>query len=156
MKMFEGDPVRPHVDRLMEGVEPKVGDRYQHDDLAHIAGVKYRTGRYFAVMGAWKKRLRDLGFDLQVNPGIGYIVLTANESVDAGCRDARFSVRKMRRALSRISRANVAELDEIHRRRYDHAATLRQIVDDASRGVREMTFAARAIGNPRAPGEQAA
>lgn len=158
MKLFEGDPVKPHVDKLMEHITPKIGDVYQHADIAHVAEVEYPSSRYRSIITAWKKRLmRELNIDLDSVSGIGYRVLDDNERVAVGIKDFATSVRHMGHSVDRISRADTAKLDDMHRRQQDHAVRLTQeIVASGRKASKHIGFAGRVVSLPRPPKKESA
>lgn len=150
-KAFVGEPIRPHVELLMESIKPEAGDAYSHRQLADVAGLTYPSARYMAVIGAWKRRLlREVNVDLQSVPSFGYRVLDDNERVGAGIRDFSRSVRSMGKSADRISRADVAKLDDHHRRQQDHAVRLtQQLVASGRSAAKEIGLAGRVVSLPR-------
>jgi hypothetical protein len=151
MKQFEGDPIKPQVDKLMEAIKPKSGDVYLHQDIAHIAGVEYGTARYRTLIAAYKKRLfLEQNIDIDAVIGSGYRILDENERVDAGHKDFSQSVRNMGRATNRMQKAVTADLDDVHRRKQDHGVRLAQAVVQSGRSAqKQIAIAGRIVLLPR-------
>lgn len=151
MKPFEGKPVKPHVDRLMEAHEMKQGDVLMHEDIAHAAGVEYGTAQYRSVIQSWKARMfREKNIDIASKPGIGYMALDDNERVSYGIKDFSHSVRRMGRSANRISSADTAKLDDNHRRQQDHAVRLTQeLVQSGRKAAKQIGLAGRVVTLPR-------
>lgn len=150
MKLFQGDPIKPHVDKLMEGITPRIEDVYDHNDIAHISGIDYPSHRYRALINAWRKRLRrELNIDIASVPNVGYRVLNDNERVSAGVKDFAASVRDMGRSVDRMQRADTSKLDEMHRKQQDHAIRLKQVLDHGRKEARQIGFAGRVVTLPR-------
>lgn len=150
-KNFEGEPIKPNVDLLIEGLKLQIGDVVRHDDIADVSGVEYKSSRYRSVVDAWRKRLlREMNLDLQAVAGYGYRVLDDNERVRAGIKDFSQSVRRMGRSVDRMQRADAAKLDDNHRRQQDHAVRLTQaIVQSGRKAAKEIGFAGRVVSLPQ-------
>lgn len=151
MKLFEGDSIKPCVERLMEQIKPQPGDVYQHPDIAHIAECDYPSNRYASVISAWRKRLlREINIDVEVIVGIGYRVLEENERVSVGIKDFSQAVRQVGRSAERIARADTKKLDDMRRRQQDHAVRLtREIAESGRKASRQIGFAGRVVTLPR-------
>jgi hypothetical protein len=151
-KLFEGQPIKPNVDRLIEQLKPNTGDVFQHEDIAHVAGVTYPSGRYRSLIASWRSRLsRELNIDIAPVSGVGYRVLDDNERVAYGIKDYGHSVRRMGRSANRIATAVTAKLDDNHRRQQDHAVRLTQeLVQSARKVSKQIGIAGRVVTLPRA------
>lgn len=152
MKVFEGKPIKPHVDKLMETLDLKVGGVYLHQDIANIAGVEYPSHRYRTVVAAFRRRLlTEANLDMEPVIGAGYRILDDNERVGVGVRDFARSARRMGRSADRVARADTAKLDEQHRRKQEHAMRLiAQTVDAARSSVKRIAIAGSIVSLPRA------
>lgn len=150
-KPFEGESIKPHVDRLMEAYEIKQGDVLMHEDIAHTAGVEYGSARYRSLIQSWRARLmREKNIDIQSKPGIGYMALYENERVAYGIKDFSHSVRRMGKSVNRIAAADTAKLDDIHRRQQDHAVRLTQeLVQSGRKASKQIGLAGRVVTLPR-------
>lgn len=157
MKSFEGQAIKPHVDKLLEAFKPKEGDVFLHQDIAHVSGVPYKSTRYGGVIAGWKKvLLREHNIDLEAIPGIGFRCLTDNERVSVGLKDFQHSVRRTGKSYERIARADTAKLDENHRRQQDHASRLIQnLVDSGRKASKQIALAGRVVSLPRKKEESA-
>lgn len=112
MKPFEGQAIKPHVDKLLEAFQPKPGDVFLHQDIAHASGIAYKSSRYGGLIVAWKKALMHAAnVDLEVVQGIGYRCLSDNERVGVGIKDFSHGVRRIGKAAERIARADTVKLD---------------------------------------------
>ena len=158
MKPFEGDPIKPALDRLMDQIKPQEGEVYQHPDIAHVAGCEYPSARYNGIVQSWKKRLlRELNVDIEAVVCIGYRVLTDNERVGVGIHDFSRSVRHMGKSAERIARADAKKLDDNHRKQQDHAVRLTQeLVNSGRKASRQIGVAGRIVSLPRPKQAQSA
>lgn len=151
-KPFDGDPIKPQVDKLMaQFSELKAGDVLMHEDIAHVAGSEYGTSRYRSVVNAWRHRLlREKNIDIAPRSGIGYFVLSENERVSYGIGDFALSVRRMGKSASRIAAAESAKLDDNHRRQQDHAVRLTQeLVQSGRKVAKQIAVSGRVVTLPR-------
>lgn len=151
MKPFQGQAMKPHLDKLLEAFKPKEGDVFLHQDIAHVSGISYKSSRYSGLIVAWKKWLmREANIDLESVKDVGYRCLSDNERVSVGIKDFSHSVRNTARAANRISLADTAKLDENHRRQQDHAGRLMQsLVDSGRKAAKQISLAGRVVLLPR-------
>ena len=159
MALFEGKPIKPAVNRLMEWFD-KRGDKdvFLHQDIAFIAECEYPSDRYGTVVQSWRKRLmRELNVDLEAVIGHGYRMLTDNERVRVGLKDFALSVKQMDRSSERILRADAKKLDDHHRKQQDHAVRLlTELVTSGRKASRAIGFAGRVVTLPRPEKDKAA
>ena len=112
-----GVPLKPSIDALMDGITPIVGQIYSHADLASLAGVKYPSPRYRAVIDGWKARLiSEHGVDVASEHNVGYRVLSDAERISYGGRETKSGIRKVKRGGERAVRADDDNLTEAERR----------------------------------------
>jgi hypothetical protein len=142
-----GVPTEPDVKALMVAFpEIDPGAVVTYEQIESIINVKRGSSRFVTVTNAWRSRLlKDKNIEVRPLRGIGLRRLTEAERVSENIGGVAKGARIIRRSGNRLMRVEPARLDEIERRKRDHAIRLADAaVGTIRNGMREIAESALA------------
>lgn len=125
LKSWKGGlPYGPQVRKLEDNYPvPEENRIISHNELSEIIGENHGTKRYYGVINSWRKTLlNELGIDTAWLPSEGLKILDPSDRLHHSEADFKSSLRKAKRSVRRLAATPRDRLDDIGKRRYDHAA----------------------------------
>lgn len=119
---FGGIPTDIEVNKLVEHFGKPEPATIAYADIEPIIGLAGREPRFKSVLTKWRRILfRELNIDTEMEAGIGMRVFAPGERIDASHRDMRSAIRKTRKWFLGITSVPTDKLNDIERKKYDHA-----------------------------------
>jgi len=152
---FGGVPTDGELKLLLEAFDDlKEEAVITHDQITEVIGVEWKTDRYRTVTDRWKKTIfREQNIDIAAIPSVGFRVLTPDERVKYGIKDAGSAHRKLTRARTRTGRADTKRLSEQMLLKQEHAMRLFDAqLEDSRRNQKTIAIAEKIRPLPRPDG----
>lgn len=136
-----GIPYGPDIRKLEEAFpNPQEDQVIKSEDFEAIIKVEQKTSRFYGVINAWRRRLRnERNIDSEWIPSVGVKILNPADRLKVSEGNIKHGIRKTSRAYRRLAITPRDRLDAVGQQRYDHqmevAAKLVSAGRDAKRDL---------------------
>lgn len=120
--VVNGIPYGPDIRKLEESFpNPQEDQVITSDDFEKIIRVEQKTGRFYGVINAWRRRMRaERNIDSEWVQGVGVKILNPADRLKVSEGDIKHGIRKTGRAYRRLAVTPRERLDTVGQQRYDH------------------------------------
>jgi len=122
-QLVSGIPYGPDIRKLEDAYpSPEEDQVLSHKDLEALLKLEQKTQRYYGVINAWRKRLRnDRNIDSEWIHGVGLKILNPADRLKHSEQNIKQGIRHTGRAFRRLAITPRERLDAVGQARYDHA-----------------------------------
>lgn len=117
-----GIPYGPDVRKLEEAYPSPTEDQIiTHDEFEKTIRVEQKTPRFYGVINAWRRRLRnERNIDSEWIQGVGVKILNPADRLKVSEGNIKHGICKTSRAFRRLAITPRERLDAVGQQRYDH------------------------------------
>lgn len=122
-RVVAGIPYGPDIRKLEETFpNPQEDQVIKSEELEKIIRVPQKTGRFYGVINAWRRRLRnERNIDSEWVQGVGVKILNPADRLKVSEGNIKQGIRRTGRAFKRLGIVPRERLDAVGQQRYDHA-----------------------------------
>lgn len=137
-QLVNGIPYGPDIRKLEEVYpNPEEDQILNHKDLEALLQLGQKTQRYYGVINAWRRRLRnDRNIDSEWVHGVGLKFLNPADRLKESERNIKQGIRHTGRGVRRLAITPRDRLDTIGQARYDHALLVASKLTQAGRDAK--------------------